>query len=122
MISTGRRISRAIDCIYNKSKEVAKTEGFSVLVKKGFYGLKTLAYATNEAIWFCRHLDETLSLIDVPEVEIIVAEEPEFENWLKRHHGPFPWIYVEQEVLRPVEIICCLMTRGLYHSSTGLPN
>ena len=99
MISTGRRIFQTVNHYYHKSTEVAKNEGFSVLVKKGFYRLKTLAYATNEAIWFCRLLEETLPEIDVPDVRILLAAELKFENWLQQHQAAFPWIYVEQEVL-----------------------
>ena len=84
---------------YHKSREIAKNEGVAALVKKGGSGLKTLAYTTNGAIWFCRLLDEILPEIDIPDVRIVIAAESEFEKWLQQHQGAFPWIYVEREVL-----------------------
>ena len=84
---------------YHKSRDVVRTEGAGLLVKKGVSKLKTFAYTTNEAPWFCRPLDRTFSRIDIPDVGIDIAQESEFEKWLQQHQAAFPWIYVEQEVI-----------------------
>lgn len=83
---------------YQKSKEIAKNEGLPILVKKGGRWLKARTYTANEAMWYCRLLDNTLSETKKSEVNVIIAEEPEFDNWLQQHQRAFPWIYIEQEV------------------------
>lgn len=97
--STSESVKNLFNFYYRKSREIAENKGGRFLLNKSIQKLKSLAYSTNAAIWFCRQLDLTISEITVPGIGITLASQSEFESWLQAHQVAFPWIYVDQEVL-----------------------